>query len=130
MVADRVAGGEPIPEEAAQMGEELVSGHLALAIFLTRSCAIGRLTLQVGSSTRHCASVSPQPQVQCSEFSAASTLARLSAGRAARSTPGILLACAALATRALSSSSALTISRSGSVPARALVSSSVSDAFN
>ena len=81
---------------------------------------------------RHCANVSPQPQVQCSELSCSSTFgARLGRERRqidARNLVGlrrILDAHLGFLEAALSSSSASTISSSGAFPESASVSSSV-----
>src|ERR671923_2782681 len=69
--------------------------HFAAAIFLTMSLARGRLTVQFGSSTRHCATVSAQPHVQRSVLRVWSACVFCSGVRIDRSIPGILLACAA-----------------------------------
>ena len=96
----------------------------------TISCAIGRLTGQVGSSRRHTASVRPHPQVQSSAMSACRTAFFCVSLSFVKSMPGIALASAALAMRALSLFSMRSTFVFTSSPASTRVSASVLAAFS
>ena len=92
----RFAGREDVPPGRGGPAAGLTPPPATSA---TSSSTIGGLMPHDESLMRHCASVSEQPQGQPSSFTRRSTSSRCSGVSTDRSTPGISVACAALASR-------------------------------
>jgi DNA-binding response OmpR family regulator len=94
--SDRLAASRrPAPAKKLR-DRDSCRGQGVPAICLTICRASGRLTPHVGSSTRQRATVRSQPHVHGWAFSCCSASVRLAIGSEARSTPGMVVACAPL----------------------------------